>query len=415
VHVPSICGTRRGVLQWDDLHGANRASSRHPAVHVPRGLVAWGSDGIASTMDSLSAPPRPLTRPRGARCIDIIDQTRLPHELVHVRLSTPEAVAGAISGMLLRGAPLIGAAAAYGVALAADVDASDAALAAACDRLLRTRPTAVNLRWALDRVRATIGSLPLSARADAAWAVADRICEEDAAINRSIGEHGLGLVEAIARERHGAPVRVLTHCNAGALATLEWGTATAPVFLGHSRGLALKVWVSETRPRLQGANLTAWEMATRGIDHAIVPDGASAHLMQRGEVDIVFVGADRVTRTGDVCNKIGTYCKALAAREHGVPFYAAVPGPTIDWRMRDGVAEIPIEQRSADEVLFVRGRTRDGTDAEVRIAPPASPAVNFAFDVTPARFVSGLVTERGVAPASEAGLVRLFPGHGGVA
>ncbi len=326
-------------------------------------------------------------------------------------LGNVEAVADAITRMLVRGAPLIGATAAYGMAMAADADPSDSALARAHERLLHTRPTAVNLRWALERVRKRLAALPERDRAGAAWAEADRICGEDAALNRALGEHGFALVERIAERKAGKPVNVMTHCNAGALATIEWGTATAPVYLAHERGLPLQIWVSETRPRLQGANLTAWEMAACGIPHAVVTDGASAHLMQRGMVDLVLVGADRVTRSGDVCNKIGTYCKALAARAHRVPFYAAVPGPTIDWRIRDGIAEIPIEERAGDEVLYVTGRTRDGRAESVRIAPDASSAVNHAFDVTPAGLVTGIITERGVCEASETGLATLFPDH----
>lgn len=352
--------------------------------------------------------PLALVRAADAPAIDIIDQTRLPHALVHVRLASVAAVADAIRRMLLRGAPLIGAAAAYGVAIGLGRDPGDAALAAVVRELGATRPTAVNLHWALERLRARVARLAPGLRAEAAWAEADAIAAEDVAQNRAIGEHGLALIEAIAA-RTGRAVRVMTHCNAGALATIQWGTATAPIFLAAERGVDVHVWVSETRPRLQGANLTAWEMAARGIPHRLVPDGASAHLMQRGLVDIVFVGADRVTRAGDVCNKIGTYCKALAAREHGVPFYAAVPGPTIDWKLTDGVAEIPIEERAADEVLWVSGRTDAGGDARVRIAPEATAAVNYAFDVTPARFVTGILTERGRAAASEAGLRALFP------
>jgi methylthioribose-1-phosphate isomerase len=339
-----------------------------------------------------------LTRPRGARCIDIIDQTRLPHELVHVRLSTPEAVAGAISGMLLRGAPLIGAAAAYGVALAADVDASDAALAAACDRLLRTRPTAVNLRWALDAMAAALaGDAPPDV--ERAWAAAAAICDQEVARCEAIGLHGVALIEAAARAGR-ERVDVLTHCNAGWLATVDWGTALAPVYKAHERGLPVHVWVDETRPRNQGL-LTAWELAAHGVPHTLVADNAGGHLMQHGRVDLCIVGTDRTTRDGDVCNKIGTYLKALAARDNGVPFYVAAPSPSIDWRVR--AADIPIEERAGDEVRWIAGA--GGVRAQV--VPAASPVANPAFDVTPRRLVTAIVTERGVAPAGE--LAALFP------
>jgi methylthioribose-1-phosphate isomerase len=309
--------------------------------------------------------------------------------------------------MWIRGAPLIGAVGAYGLAMALDRDPSDAGLAKAGQALDATRPTAVNLRWALERVRAAVVALPADARADAAWREADAIAAEDCAINRAIGEHGVALLRQIAQRRPG-PVRVMTHCNAGALATCAWGTATAPVFVAHAEGLALKVWVSETRPRLQGANLTAWEMAQRGVPYTLCADSASAALMSRGEVDVVIVGADRVARNGDVCNKIGTYDKALAARDNNVPFYVAVPSPTIDWRIASG-DEIPIESREADEVLKVAGRDEYGQTQTVSIAPHGARAVNYAFDVTPARLVTGLLTERGVTRASRDWLAAMFP------
>jgi methylthioribose-1-phosphate isomerase len=265
----------------------------------------------------------------------------------------------------------------------------------------------VNLRWALDRVRDAVAALPSAARAEAAWREADAITAEDMTINRAIGEHGFALLREIAQRKQG-PIEVMTHCNAGALATCAWGTATAPIFLAHARGVPVHVWVSETRPRLQGANLTAWEMAQRGVPYTIFADSASAALMSRGHVDVVIVGADRVARNGDVCNKIGTYDKALAARDNDVPFYVALPSPTIDWRIASGEA-IPIESREADEVLRVTGRDASGAAASVGIAPPGARAVNFAFDVTPARLVSGLVTERGVAAASRDSLASMFP------
>ena len=353
------------------------------------------------------APYRTLVRPAGARHIDVIDQRALPHALVRAKIADADAAALAIRRMWIRGAPLIGAVGAYGLALALDRDPSDEALARAHAALDATRPTAVNLRWALDRVRARVAPLAASARADAAWTEADVIAAEDVDMNHAIGEHGLALLRDIAQRRPG-PVRVMTHCNAGALATCGWGTATAPLFLAHAEGLALSVWVSETRPRMQGANLTAWEFAQRGIPHTLFTDGAAGLLMQRGEVDLVIVGADRVARNGDVCNKIGTYDKALAARDNDVPFYAAVPSPTIDWSTGDGAA-IPIETRGGDEVLTVAGRDDHGQMVRVAIAPHGTKAVNYAFDVTPARLVTGLVTERGITRASRDRLAAMFP------
>jgi methylthioribose-1-phosphate isomerase len=350
---------------------------------------------------------RALTLPPNARHIEVIDQRALPHALVRVNISDAEAAALAIRRMWVRGAPLIGAVGAYGLALALDRDSGDAALAKAHNALDTTRPTAVNLRWALDRVRAKIDPLPVAARADAAWAEADAIAAEDVANNFAIGEHGLALLRGIAQRRPG-PIAVMTHCNAGALATCGWGTALAPLFRAHADGLALHVWVSETRPRMQGANLTAWELDQRGIPHTLFPDSASGLLMQRGDVDVVFVGADRVARNGDVCNKIGTYDKALAARDNNVPFYVALPSPTIDWKLATGAA-IPIEARDSDEVLTVAGRDDYGQTVRVAIAPHGTKAVNYAFDVTPARLVSGLVTERGVTRASSDWLAAMFP------
>ena len=292
------------------------------------------------------APYRTLVRPAGARHIDVIDQRALPHALVRAKIADADAAALAIRRMWIRGAPLIGAVGAYGLALALDRDPSDEALARAHAALDATRPTAVNLRWALDRVRARVAPLAASARADAAWTEADVIAAEDVDMNHAIGEHGLALLRGIAQRRPG-PVRVMTHCNAGALATCGWGTATAPLFLAHAEGLALSVWVSETRPRMQGANLTAWEFAQRGIPHTLFTDGAAGLLMQRGEVDLVVVGTDRVTANGDVCNKIGTYLKALAAYDNGVPFYVALPYTTFDPATATG-ADVPIEERHPD-------------------------------------------------------------------
>jgi methylthioribose-1-phosphate isomerase len=310
----------------------------------------------------------------------------------------------------VRGAPLIGATAAWGLWLALRVDASDSSLARAHAMLLATRPTAVNLRWALDRVRTHVAPLPIAARADAARHLALAICDEDVALNRGLAAAGLPLIRAIAaRKKSGEPVNVLTHCNAGWLATVDIGTATAPIYAAHDAGIPVHIWVDETRPRNQGASLTAWELLNHGVPHTVVADNAGGHLMQRGQVDLVIVGTDRTTATGDVCNKIGTYLKALAARDNGVPFYAAVPSPSIDWTVRDGVREIPIEERSAREVTHLTGRLPNGMVATVALTPDRSPAANPAFDVTPARLVTGLITERGIAEASESGLKRLFP------
>jgi methylthioribose-1-phosphate isomerase len=344
--------------------------------------------------------------------VEIIDQTRLPHEFTVARLGSSGDAAHAIRAMLVRGAPLIGATAAYGLWLAMRADASDAALKTASATLLATRPTAVNLRWAIDRMLAWLSPLPPAERAAAALSRAAEICEEDVAINRGIGAAGLTLLRAIAaRKQDGAAVNVLTHCNAGWLATVDVGTATAPIYAAHDAHLPIHVWVDETRPRNQGASLTAWELLNHGVKHTVISDNAGGHLMQHGQVDLVIVGTDRTTATGDVCNKIGTYLKALAARDNGVPFYAAVPSPSIDWGLRDGVREIPIENRSAREVTHISGRLADGSIASVALTPEGSSAANPAFDVTPARLVTGLITERGIAEASEAGLRLLFPDY----
>ncbi len=345
-----------------------------------------------------------------AGVVRIIDQTRLPHEFIVVTLDTLPRAASAIRDMWVRGAPLIGATAAYGMAIAMRADPSDAGLAQAHAILIETRPTAVNLRWALEEMTRLLSPLAPPDRAAAAMARAGAIADEDVAINAAIGDHGLSLIRAIAARKAG-PVNILTHCNAGWLATVDWGTATAPIYKAHSAGIPLHVWVDETRPRNQGAHLTAWEMAGNGISHALIVDNAGGHLMQHGRVDMVIVGTDRTTARGDVCNKIGTYLKALAAHDNGVPFYVALPSPTIDWRVQDGVAEIPIEERSGDEVSYVQGKLADGTVTRLRISPESTPAANPAFDVTPARLITGLITERGVAPASAAGLAALFPDH----
>jgi len=342
--------------------------------------------------------------------VEIIDQTRLPHEFVTTRLTTLDEAAHAIRAMLVRGAPLIGATAAYGLWLALRADASDAGLRHAHATLLATRPTAINLRWALDRALGLLLPLPASTRTTAAQRLAARICDEDVAINHGIGEVGLPILrELAARKPAGRPLNILTHCNAGWLATVDWGTATAPIYLAHDGGLKIHVWVDETRPRNQGASLTAWELLNHGVPHTVIVDNAGGHLMQHDQVDAVIVGTDRTTADGDVCNKIGTYLKALAARDNGVPFYVALPSPSIDWTVRDGVREIPIEERAAVEVTHLTGQTTEGTLATIRITPEGSPAGNPAFDVTPARLVTGLITERGIASATAEGLQQLFP------
>ena len=343
------------------------------------------------------------------RTVGIIDQTRLPHELLIRTLTSVEAMADAIRTMQVRGAPLIGASAAYGMALALARDPGDANLAAAIARLAATRPTAVNLRWALEEMRSHLAPLPPAERAAAAFARAGEIADADVAVNRGLAAHGLPLIEAARSRNAGADrVNILTHCNAGWLATVDWGTALAPIFLAHDRGIPVHVWVDETRPRNQGASLTAWELLQHGVPHTVIADNAGGHLMQHGRVDLCIVGTDRTTAAGDVANKIGTYLKALAAHDNGVPFYVALPSSTIDWTIEDGRA-IPIEERAESEVTEIAGRLADGSIARVRLPPEGSRAANPAFDVTPARLVTGLITERGVAPASRDGLLALFP------
>src|SRR5580692_7530779 len=342
--------------------------------------------------------------------VGVIDQTVLPHRFATARLVTLEEAAHAIRAMLIRGAPLIGATAAYGICLALRADASDEALDRAYATLLATRPTAINLKWALDEMMAAVRNRPRADRTAAAYRRAAEICDEDVAINTAIGRNGLPLIEAIAaRKKPGERVNVLTHCNAGWLATVDVGTATAPIYLAHDKGIPIHVFADETRPRNQGASLTAWELGQHGVPHTVIADNTGGHLMQHGAVDLVIVGTDRVTANGDVCNKIGTYLKALAARDNNVPFYVALPSPTIDFTVADGVAEIPIEERSADEVATMTGRSDDGSIMRVRISPEGGHAANPAFDVTPARLVTGLITERGVAEASPRGLKSLFP------
>jgi len=339
----------------------------------------------------------------------IIDQTQLPHRFATVRLATLEDAARAIKTMEVRGAPLIGAAAAYGIWLALRADTSDEALESAYAALIATRPTAINLKWALDEMLAAVRNRPRGERADAALRRAGEIADEDVAINRSIGRHGLKIIEDIAaRKKKGDPVNVLTHCNAGWLATVDFGTATAPIYTAHDKGLPIHVFADETRPRNQGAALTAWELGHHGVSHTVIPDNTGGHLMQHKMVDLVIVGADRVTAQGDVCNKIGTYLKALAAHDNKVPFYVAVPSSSIDFEIAEG-ADIPIEQRGADEVATMTGKTSDGRIETVRIVPEGSPVANFAFDVTPARLVTGLITERGLIDANRAALAQSFP------
>ncbi|KIC19445.1 S-methyl-5-thioribose-1-phosphate isomerase [Leisingera sp. ANG-DT] len=341
--------------------------------------------------------------------LQIIDQRWLPHEFRIQPVETLQEFADAIVEMRVRGAPLIGATAAYGMALAMRLDPSDTAMDQAWSFLNATRPTAVNLRWALDRCRAHLRPLAEPERAAAALRLAHEIADEDVEINRRIGVHGLELIRQIAAGKPaGEPVRLLTHCNAGWLATVDWGTATSPMYHAHEAGIPVHVWVDETRPRNQGA-LTAWELGSHGISHSYISDNAGGHLMQHGQVDLVITGTDRTTRRGDVCNKIGTYLKALAAKDNGVPFYVALPSPTIDWTVSNGVAEIPIEERSAREVTHVQGKTEDGAIGVVQVTPDGTPGGNPAFDVTPNRLVTGLITERGICAASEEGLAGLFP------
>lgn len=340
--------------------------------------------------------------------VQVIDQRWLPHELRIVALRTRDDFAVAIRDMWVRGAPLIGATAAWGMAVQMAQDPSDSALNQTWAVLHDTRPTAINLRWALDEMRRVLAPLPPAARAKAAAHRAAAICDEDVEINRRIGLHGLQIIRDIAATKPGRTVNILTHCNAGWLATVDWGTATSPVYHAHEAGIPVHVFVDETRPRNQGAQLTAWEMNSHGIPHDLIVDNAGGHLMQHGEVDLVIVGTDRTTAQGDVCNKIGTYLKALAARANGVPFYVALPSPTIDWRVTDGLREIPIEERSGAEVTQVQGRAPDGTILNVQISPDGTPARNPAFDVTPAALVTGLLTERGLCPATAAGMAAMF-------
>jgi methylthioribose-1-phosphate isomerase len=352
------------------------------------------------TEGSTPAPKRSVW-PIGDRAIGVIDQTRLPFAYAERELRSAAEVESAIRLMVVRGAPLIGACAAYGYALALRVDPSPAAAGAAFAALLASRPTAVNLRWALERVRAAVAPRKPAEQAAAAWIEAGAIADEDIALNRRLGAHGAALIAARHRAT-GRRVEVLTHCNAGRLATVACGTALAPIYDAFDAGIPLHVWVDETRPRNQGL-LTSWELADHGVPHTLIADNAGGHLMQRGQVDLVLVGADRVTTGGDVCNKIGTYLKAVAAHDQGVPFYAAVPSPTIDATILDALREIPIEDRDGDELRLVTGDAPDGPSGVhvVRLAPRSTAVVNPGFDVTPARLVTGIITEWGVARPGE--------------
>jgi methylthioribose-1-phosphate isomerase len=346
--------------------------------------------------------------PLGDDAVEVIDQTKLPHRFETLTLRSAAEAAHAIKAMIVRGAPLIGATAAYGMALAMREDASDEALDRAHDMLAETRPTAINLRWALARMRDGLRNHPRGERAAIAWKEAGAIADEDVEVCRAIGEHGLKVLREAAAKKSGATLNVLTHCNAGWLACVDWGTALAPIYMAHDAGIGVHVWVDETRPRNQGASLTAYELGAHGVKHTIIADNAGGHFMQAGEVDLCIVGTDRVTANGDVANKIGTYLKALAAKDNGVPFHVALPSSTIDWTLNSG-RDIPIEERSADELLKMTGRLPDGDLATVEIAAPGSPGANPGFDVTPARLVTGFITERGTCAATEAGLRGLFP------
>ena len=342
--------------------------------------------------------------------VKIIDQRWLPHEFRVVELTTREDFASAIRNMWVRGAPLIGATAAYGMAVQMGIDPSNASLDETWQALHETRPTAINLRWALNHMRELLKPLPEAERAATAMHRAAEICDEDVECNRQIGLNGLDLIKKIAANKSpGEQVKILTHCNAGWLATVDWGTATSPIYHASDAGIPIHVWVDETRPRNQGAQLTAWEMLGHNISHQLIVDNAGGHLMQHGDVDMVIVGTDRTAANGDVCNKIGTYLKALAAFDNNIPFYVALPSPTIDWSVHDGVKDIPIEERDSEEVTKVWGKLDDGSVAAVQICPDGSPAGNPAFDVTPRRLVTGLITERGVCEASPEALAKMFP------
>jgi methylthioribose-1-phosphate isomerase len=349
------------------------------------------------------------------RIVQLIDQRWLPHRFVIEEVTTVEQMAIAIREMHVRGAGLIGASAGYGMYLATiegDTHVSlEKHLADSAAQLNATRPTAVNLVWAIERQLKNIAEgKTAQGKIVIALNTARQIAEEDAEHCRMIGQHGLDLIREIAKNKSGKPVNVLTHCNAGWLAFVDYGSATAPIYAAHDSGLPIHVWVSETRPRNQGSKLTAWELGEHGVPHTVVADNTGGHLMQRGEVDLVIVGTDRTTYTGDVANKIGTYLKALAAKDNNVPFYVALPSSSFDWKLRDGLAQIPIEERGAEEVKHADGWF-DGQQVEVRVAPEESPAANYGFDVTPRRLVTGLITERGICKADEKSILDLFPEH----
>jgi methylthioribose-1-phosphate isomerase len=357
---------------------------------------------------------RPVQARAGRDAVDVIDQRLLPHQLLLRPLHSARDVFVAIREMWVRGAPLIGAVAAYGLALQAQRDASDSALHNSAQLLRGSRPTAVNLAWALDRMLRVVLAAGPAQRADGAWAEAEHIAEEDVRVNAAIGQHGLPLLHAALAKRGAntsGPLNILTHCNAGWLATVDWGTATSPIYQAHAAGLPLHVWVDETRPRNQGASLTAWELGQAGVPHTVIVDNAGGHLMQHGQVDLCIVGCDRVSAQGDACNKIGTYLKALAAFDNGVPFYVAMPTSTLDMQLQDGVRDIPIEERSAREVTHISGTTIKGDVVEVQLTPDGTRAANPAFDVTPARLITALITERGVVPADRAALAALMSQH----
>jgi len=371
------------------------------APHIPGKATALKIDGI---------PHRTIRFVENGAAVEVIDQTELPFRLMFRRLCSLEQFADAIRTMVVRGAPLIGATAACGIALSVREKSDDLSLSTAAETLRATRPTAVNLGWAIDRMLNILQPLPHARRPAAAMAEALAICDEDAEACRAIGRNGLALIEAIAARKAGRTVNILTHCNAGWLATVDFGTALAPIYAAHDAGLPVHVWVDETRPRNQGAALTAWEFGAHGVPHTVIADNAGGHLMQRGQVDLCIVGADRVSARGDAANKIGTYLKALAAHDTGVPFYVATPLSTIDLSIGDGLSGIPIEERDAGEVTHITGLDSSGTPMRVRIAAPGSPAANPAFDVTPARLVTALVTEKGVVKASPDGIRSLFAG-----
>jgi methylthioribose-1-phosphate isomerase len=371
--------------------------------------LSWPSSISIDFMNIDDTPWRTIWR-NDDDSVGIIDQTLLPHRFETRDLRTVEDAAEAIATMRVRGAPLIGATAAYGLALALQRDASDEGVRQAVERLLATRPTASNLAWALQRLQDGLAKVSVADRAGRAYALAADLCDEDVAINEAIGEHGLVLIRELAAKRGGSGTfHILTHCNAGWLATVDWGTALAPIYKAHDAGLDVHVWVDETRPRNQGAALTAWELRSHGVPFDVIVDNAGGYLMQHGLVDLVITGTDRTVRSGDVCNKIGTYLKALAAQDNDVPFYVTLPGPTIDWNLVDGVRDIPIEERDPREVTHISGLDPEGALTEVQLTPEGVTGRNFAFDVTPARLVTGLITERGRCAASEEGLLGLYP------